>query len=88
MIRVCKKDGWLTFLFPVSGFTDEDLKRTIALLNLQGFSKAALRTWHKSAPKVSIEGISDLLKIHNLHQLEQTYYLNGMIASVVVKKDF
>ena len=86
IIRVCKKNGWVTFLFPVSGFTDEDLNHSTALLNLQGFGKAALHTWHKSVPKISIETVSDLLKNQNLCQIEQVFYLNGMIASVAARK--
>lgn len=88
MVRACKTGGWITLLFPVSGFNDNNLNTSISTLRISGFSKAAMVTWHKSAPKISIEYVMDLLKRNKLHLSEPNYYLHGMIASISARKDF
>lgn len=88
VIRICKPGGWITFLFPVYGFTDKDLDRTIASLRLTGFSKSALTTWHRLARKMSVEKVCDLIKQNGLSPCEPAYYLNGIVTSVSAKRDF
>ena len=86
--RVCKHGGWATFLFPIDAFTDDDLYRTKTMLGLSGFSAAAMMAWHKSAPKMSVDDVKELLRCAGFSRCEERLYLNGMVASVSVQKDF
>jgi len=86
MARVCRPGGWVTLLFPLSGFSDHRLHKYIAALGLSGFSKAALHAWHRSAPKTSIEEVRALLEGAGLACLTERGYLNGMVASVSARK--
>lgn len=88
MARVCKQGGWLTFLFPVAGFNEEDLRQCIAILGLSGFSKVALVTWHRSAPKISVRKVNNYLEHSGLRPSKPEFYLHGMLASVSARKDF
>lgn len=87
LFRVCKVGGWATFLFPVEGFTDEDLLKTKRKLNLSGFSEAALIAWHKAAPKKSVHEIKEILKNAGFSPCETKGFLHGMLASVSAQKD-
>lgn len=85
--RVCKQGGWVTFLFPIEGFTDDDLYRSKTVLGISGFSEAALITWHKSAPKMSVDNVKELLSSAGFSHCEMELYLSGMVASVSAQKD-
>jgi len=87
MLRVCRQGGWITFLFPVAGFETDALYKYIAISGISGFSKAALMTWHESAPKISIESINLILKENKLHALVPKLYIDGMVASVSTRKN-
>lgn len=86
MVRVCKRGGWVTFLFPADGFEDDDLRQCIARLGISGFSEAALTAWHEYAPKLGVDAAEGLLKSNGLSPGETKSYLNGMVASVSARK--
>ena len=86
MIRVCSKDGIVTFLVPLKGFTDNDLKKLSKKLELSHFSKAALKMWHKSAKKMCMEEIKELLNVSKVEAYTTREYLNGMVISISFNK--
>ncbi len=86
VFRVCKRDGIVSFLYPVSGFTDADLHRSVRELGISGFSKAALMAWHRSAPKLLINEVEQLLLEAGFEQIKSKQFFQGMVVSVSAKK--
>jgi len=82
MLRVCKDDGRIMLLFPLEGFSNSDLLKLNTDLELKGFSKIALKMWHKMAKKMRVESIKDLLSKHDVEVLSSKNYLGSMVATV------
>ena len=82
MRRVCKRGGRITVLFPSADFNSGDLYRLTNALALTGFSRTALRTWHRLAPKLSVEMLKNMLTRNGLMQIQSRFYLCGMVAEV------
>ncbi len=86
MIRVCKQNGVISFLFPTHGFNNENLQDLADSIGVSGFSEAALRTWHKSAPKMHIHAAEALLQKARLRTALPVSYLQGMVSSISATK--
>ncbi len=84
LIRVNKKNGKISFIFPQKDFNADELEQLIIQLNISGFSQAALRAWNRYAPKIKLTELENLL--HNTgYKIKRTKsYLNGMVLSVTV----
>jgi len=87
MLRVAKNHGTISFLVPLEGFSAENLTKLTTDLNLEGFSKAALHMWHKSAPKMSYNEIQTLADDEDLTIKSTDYYLDNMLISMTIIKD-
>jgi len=88
LTRTCKKGGTITILVPSAKFNDENLGSLQASVGDSGFSVAAMRAWHKLAPKMKISDISDLFKEAGMRNITTTKYLQGMVISVSAIKVF
>lgn len=86
MVRVCKPDGKVTVLVPLAGMMDEDVANLANELNLEGFSRAALTAWHRSAPKMQREKLLEYFARAGLHHTSHVTYLNGMVAAMTGTK--
>ena len=84
MLRVCKIDGKVLLLFPLEGFSDDGFLKASFDLQLKGFSKMALKMWHKLAKKMSVDDIDALLKESDFEIVSTKNYLGGMVATVVI----
>ena len=84
MLRVCKEDGKLMLLFPLEGFSNVKLAELSVSLKLQGFSKMALKMWHKLAKKMSINLLEALLVDSEFKVLSSKEYLAGMVSTVLI----
>ncbi len=83
---LCKPEGWITLLFPASGFGDDGLKALVAGLGLTGFSEAALTAWHRLAPKMEVGVVKLMLQRAGFADLETRMLLSGMVAAVSARK--
>jgi SAM-dependent methyltransferase len=86
MTRVCKPDGTVSTLAPLHGFNDRQLDELAGALAINGFSRAALTTWHKSAPKMRGREMEELLLGAGLEPILRHRYLQGMLFSVTAVK--
>ena len=86
MLRVCKEEGKIMLLFPLEGFSDSDFVKLSLDLELQGFSKMALKMWHKLAKKMGLETIEELLKERDFEVISTKIYLGGMVATVFIER--
>jgi len=86
MLRVCKQNGKLMLLFPKKGFSNADFLELSSDLELKGFSKMALKMWHKLAKKMSLETIEELLKERDFEVISTKMYLGSMVATVVIER--
>jgi len=82
MMRVCKRGGVISILVPAHGFNNEELQDLIKSIGVSDFSEAALRAWHKSAPKMHIHAAEALLHKAGLITAPPISYLQGMVSSV------
>jgi len=85
MKRLVKAEGSISFLVPLQGFNNKNLTKLNNSLGLKGFSKSALKMWHNSAPKMSLEEIEMLLSSCGLSISHSYFYLDGMVGAFVVK---
>jgi len=88
LTRTCKKGGMITILVPSAKFNDENLGSLQASVGDSGFSAAAMRAWHKLAPKMKASDISDLFKQAGMIKITTKNYLQGMVISVSAIKPF
>jgi len=86
MTRVCKQNGVISILFPAYTFSYKNLQELTLSLGVSGFSEAALRAWHKSAPKMHIHAAEVLLQKAGLKTALPLSYLQGMVASISATK--
>ncbi len=86
MARVCKAGGIITIFVPAHGFSNHDVQALADALNLSGFSKAALHTWHQSAPKMQRQAVESLLLAAGLTPTHTDDYLGGMAFSITAVK--
>ncbi len=82
MLRVCKKGGKVSVLVPNKSFTQQQFDELLDSLNLKGFSRAALKTWNKRAPKMEVRAIQQLFYDAGSDDLTVSRYLNGMVVGV------
>jgi ubiquinone/menaquinone biosynthesis C-methylase UbiE len=82
MLRVCKNGGKVSILVPKLGFSDDELESLCHSLGVSNFSKAALKTWHKRAPKMSPAKLDELLSKAGVTLTASETYLDGMVLSV------
>ncbi len=87
MKRVCKQGGFISILVPMQGFKDQELQYLCETLRITGFSEAALRAWHKYAPKMEISSLKQLFQKAGLTVVANTSYLQGMVMSITAIKD-
>ena len=83
VIRVCKKGGKVSVLMPNKSFTQQQFAQLLSSLKLKGFPLAALKTWHKRAPKMEGDALKQLFFDAGIDDLKVSYYLNGMVIGVV-----
>jgi hypothetical protein len=83
MFRVCKVGGIVSILVPLKNFEDKDLEKLQEVLHVKGFSQSALRMWHRSATKMSLDEIDALFQGYEMDVVE---YLSGMIGTFTVRK--
>ncbi|OUS28182.1 hypothetical protein A9R01_13880 ['Osedax' symbiont bacterium Rs2_46_30_T18] len=86
LYRVCKKQGSVSILVPLQGFTEQQLTRLCVSRQLSGFSLAALTSWHRLAPKKSTHSIVKLLQQAGFIDIQVQVYLGGMLAAFSAKK--
>jgi ubiquinone/menaquinone biosynthesis C-methylase UbiE len=86
MIRVCKTGGYISVLVPNIDMSRTQVDRLVYGLNLQGFSKAALLTWHRFARKTSVNEILKLFIEAGTKELHSATELEGMVITVTVVK--
>ncbi|MHB9117820.1 MAG: class I SAM-dependent methyltransferase [Burkholderiales bacterium] len=82
MARVCRPGGTVSVLVPQAGMSDEAIARLADRLNLSGFSRAALTTWHRRAPKMQRDTVLGYFYAASLHEAANTTYLGGMVLAV------
>ena len=82
MLRVCKPGGKISVLVPQAGMTDEAINKLANELNLSGFSRTALTTWHRRAPKMQLKQLLEHFNHAGLQHCSTGIYLNGMVATV------
>ena len=85
MKRLVKAEGSISFLVPLQGFNNKNLTKLNNSLGLKGFSKSALKMWHNSAPKMSLEEIEMLIRRCGLSISNSYSYLDGMVGAFIVK---
>lgn len=82
MARVCKPGGTVSVLVPQAGIADEDIAKLADHLNLSGFSREALRAWHRQAPKMQRETLLGYFSYAGLHEVCSASYLGGMVLAM------
>lgn len=87
MQRVCKPQGAISTLVPTMGFSYKNLKQLQGNLLLQNFSRAAIRTWHWSAPKMEPDDLIQLFNQSNLNIQSINKFLEEMVFTVTAKKN-
>ncbi len=89
MHRVCAPGGTVAVLVPSTDFTDDGFDALIESLGLEGFSRAALAKWHRSAMKMSRSHLAALLATAGLGLAVTHSYLEGMViaATATVQRD-
>ena len=86
LYRVCKGRGRISILVPLQGFTGQQLASLCADRQLSGFSRAALSSWHRLAPKSSSPSIVKLLQQAGFIDIQSQVYLGGMLAAFSASK--
>ena len=86
MARVCKPGGSISVLFPAQGFNNKKFQDLLDTLGISGFSEAALKAWHHSAPKLDKKNIETLLKETGLIPTQKNDYLDGMVFSITATR--
>ncbi len=82
MTRVCKPGGTISVLLPQAGMSDTAIAKLADDLNLSGFSREALRTWQRRAPKMHWETVQRYFSDAGLHEIERLTYLDGLVLTV------
>ena len=80
MVRVCRTGGRIAVLAPQLGMTDVKAQRLIRKLNLKGFSRATLLTWHRNAPKLSADDLAASFRAVGVNAQLSTD-LDGLVIS-------
>ena len=80
--RVTRGGGRIHFLLPQTGFDERDFQTLERRLNLTGFSRAALQSWHALARKKSREESMALLQAAGLETELEASRLDGMLLSI------
>jgi ubiquinone/menaquinone biosynthesis C-methylase UbiE len=86
LVRVCKPGGKVSILVPQAGVTDSSVNGVAARLQLTGFSRAGLLTWHRRSPKKPVEWLLEQLGRAGLQGLTSQPYLDGMVVAATGTK--
>lgn len=87
MLRVTKKDGEISFIFPCKNMNKENAREMISKKNLDRFSRSALLFWVRNAKKMSAKSVKEiLLEIDFLGDIKTNLYLSEMLMAVTIKK--
>lgn len=81
LTRVCKKGGKISILVPLQSFSDNDLISLQQVIGGAGFSAAAMRAWHRHAPKMKTKNIETLFFQSGLAEMTTKTYLQGLVSS-------
>jgi ubiquinone/menaquinone biosynthesis C-methylase UbiE len=87
MHRVCKPGGRISILVPKEGTEHSNITRLITDLDLKGFSRTALMTWHANAPKMQAETLFGYCLQAGIRNTKSSMFLNGMIITVTGVKE-
>ena len=87
MVRVCKQGGTVSIFVPIQGFTPDNVKNLCEELNVNQFSKAALKAWYRLPPKMLVDDVATLFEEAGLSTPTPITYLNGMVAGFKGVKD-
>lgn len=82
MLRVCKPGGKVSVLVPQAAMTDQAVAHLASELELSGFSRAVLASWHRHAPKMQKAKVIEYFSRAGLQHIESNTYLNGMVLTV------
>ncbi|MBZ0092977.1 MAG: class I SAM-dependent methyltransferase [Sulfuricellaceae bacterium] len=82
MARVCRPGGTVSVLVPQAGMSGEAIAKLADRLNLSGFSREALRTWHRRAPKMQRDTVLEYFSAAGLHEVCCASHLAGMVLTV------
>lgn len=86
MARICKPGGTVSVLVPQAGMSGEAIARLADNLELSGFSREALRTWHRRAPKMQQETLLGYFSHAGLHEIASASYLDGMVLTITATR--
>ncbi len=87
MSRICKPGGRISVLVPKQDFSHRNLQDLTRSIGATRFSAAALRAWHRNAPKMQPLEIESLLLNANLTPEPPVEYLQGLVFSVTARKN-
>jgi ubiquinone/menaquinone biosynthesis C-methylase UbiE len=86
MARVCKPGGKVSVLVPQTDITDHAIDGLSDALKLTGFSRAALLTWHRRAPKMQRDQVLEQLDQAGLRNVTGKVFLDGMVMKATGTK--
>ncbi len=82
MQRVTVSGGCVSVLVPDATMSTQMVYELVTAFGLTGFSREALLTWHRLAPKVSVDELCAWFETAELGGLDIRQHLQGMIVSV------
>ena len=82
MKRLVVNGGLVSVLVPDVSMTEREVQALIASLGIRGFSREALWAWHRMAPKMDANNLTDQFIATGIIQPECRQYLGGMLFSV------
>jgi ubiquinone/menaquinone biosynthesis C-methylase UbiE len=84
MQRIIRPGGRIHFLFPQTDFSERDFVALDKSLKLDGFSRAALHSWHVMALKKTRGEAVGMLQAAGLEIQQEARLLDGMVLSLSV----
>ena len=82
MQRLAIKGGLVSVLVPDVSVTEHEVQNLIASLGIRAFSREALWAWHRMAPKMDANNLTDQFVAAGIIQPECRRHLGGMLFSV------
>ena len=82
MQRLAIKGGLVSVLVPYASITEHEMQTLTASPGVGAFSREALRAWHRMAPKMDADKLSDQFVAAGIIKPECRHYLGGMLFSV------
>ena len=87
MVRACKPGGLISIHVPTQGFSNQQFDELAISLRVSAFSAAALRAWHKFAPKLDKRELAALFHDAGLTLTSINDHLQGMLFSMTGAKN-